>query len=348
MSTVKPDVSYCDQIYSSKALLCIGLITFSTFYAHYRLRPKLWNDCHCPAPSSFQAKEQLHTTEITYNYYENETLLLQNCSTSAFVSRRARKRILADKNAVFVQGDRVIDLGHEYFISVDDILYGYDVLFEKDVLFSAGSWLGVQFQSSPQDAIIFQQLIWKIKPDLIIDFGTNAGGSALFFASMMSFYADAGVVLTIDIKPFTENAVPKEKLRCKDCVIPSENRLWKKYVQFIQGSTTDAKVIAQVKQYASNSKTILISHDSSHDSYIVYQDLLNFAHLVSINSYFVVQDTKLDRLLNPYNGPLTAVRQFLEYQNKTQQNLNYTFEVDRSVEIFYYSQHAHGWLKRTK
>lgn len=348
MSTIKPDVGYFDQICSAKALFCVGLIVLSTFYAHYRLRPTLWSECHCPPPPSFQAKEQSHTTKITYDYYENETLLLQKCSTSTFVSTRARKRILADKNAVFVQGERVIDLGGEYFISVDDVLYGYDVLFEKDVLFSAGSWLGAQFQSSPHDAMIFQQLIWKIKPDLIIDFGTNAGGSALFFASMMSFYADAGVVLTVDIKPFTENAVPKERLRCKDCVTPSENKLWKKYVQFIQGSTTDAKVIAQVKQYASNSKTILISHDSSHDSYIVYQDLLNFAQLVSLNSYFVVQDTKLDRLLNPYNGPLAAVRQFLEYQNKTQQNLNYTFEVDRSVEIFYYSQHAHGWLKRTK
>ncbi|CAF1155922.1 unnamed protein product [Adineta steineri] len=196
--------------------------------------------------------------------------------------------------------------------------------------------------------MVLQQLIWQIKPDLIIDLGTNVGGSALFFASIMSFYSDTGIVLTIDVKSFTENWVPNNRLICKHCVNPSDNKLWKKYVQFIQGSTTDLNVLAKVKQYVSNSTTILVSHDAAHDGHTVYKDLLNYAEFVSVNSYLVVQDTKLDRLKHPLNGPLAAVRRFIQYQSEMKDRLNYTYKVDRSAEIFYYSQHAHGWLKRIK
>ena len=272
--------------------------------------------------------------------------LMEKCSTSEFVTFRAKNRTASNKNALFVQADRVIDLGGNYFISIDDILFGYDVLFEDDLLWGAGSWLGVQFQSSPQDAMVLQQLIWRVKPDLIIDFGTNAGGSALFFASIMSFYSDTGLILSVDMMP-VGNRIGDDKLKCRDCVDPTENKLWKKYVQFIQGSTTDANVIAQIKQIASNYTKVFLSHDSSHDAHIVSQDLVNYAELVSVNSYLLVQDTKLDRLKHgTHRGPINAVRQFFDYQKKTVNRANYTFVVDRSVEIFYYTQHPQGFLKR--
>jgi cephalosporin hydroxylase len=340
------------SIITWKLLFCVQSLIIVVLYTHYQYSqrtPRFLKNVTNTSPVV------LNTTTTTSTPMKNVTQeccetqkLLEKCSTSEFVSLRAKTRIASDKNAVFGQGDRVINLGGNYFISVDDILFGYDMLFEADVLFSAGQWLGAQFQSSPPDAMVLQQLIWKIKPDLIIDFGTNVGGSALFFASIMSFYSDTGAVLTIDIKPFSQNWVDRNRVICKDCVNPSENKLWKKYVQFIQGSTTDGNVIAKIKQFASNFTKVFFSHDSSHALGIVYQDLINYAELVSVGSYLVVQDTKLDRLSHNSGGPLTAVRRFLDYQSKTVNRANYTFEVDRSVEIFYYTQHAHGWLKRIK
>jgi cephalosporin hydroxylase len=337
-----------DRVFPLALLFCIGLFIYMLLYFPRPSGMIFCNNINGHTSSAPKAKDQLHMTNSSSVCHENETLLLERCSRSTFVSSRAKKRITADKNAVFLHGDRVIDLGQNYFVSVDDILFGYDMLFEKDFLFSAGSWLGAQFQASPQDAFIFQQLIWKIKPDLIIDLGTNTGGSALFFASIMSFYTDEGTVLTIDVKPFSGNWVSKDRLLCRDCVNPSDNKLWKKYVQFIQGSTTDPQVIAKVNKYVLNSKTIFVSQDASHACDIVYQDLLNYAPFVSVNSYIVVQDTKLDRITNSATGPLAAVRKFLEQQNKTGNYSNFVFDVDRSVEIFYYSQHAYGWLKRLR
>jgi cephalosporin hydroxylase len=350
MSFIQDGLKRFTRVWSWRFLLCFGLLTILVWYVGQYSKVVYTNYYNNSTSSVLTSTSQPHNTSSisACACYPNKTWILKQCSESEFVSSRAKQRIAADKNAVFVHDDRVIDLGGNYFVSVDDILFGYDVLFEKDVLFGAGSWLGAQFQSSPEDAIVLQQLIWKIKPDLIIDLGTNAGGSALFFASIMSFYNDAGIVLTIDLKPFSQNWLGSHQIKCKDCVNPSENKLWKKYVQFIQGSTTDAEVIAKVKQYVLSSTTVFLSHDADHNSHTIYQDLLNYAPFVSINSYFVVQDTKLDRIQKRTNGPLAAVRRFLQYQNSTENHANYTFIVDRSAEVYYYTQHAYGWLKRVK
>ena len=362
--SVSANSNYFVQMWWLKFLIGIGLVLLLMLYSLHRSRLVLFNNSTYSFPSVLNATAQPQSTDRTTQLQnmdriaqpnnvgtpctcqDNETVVLEKCSQSAFVSSRAKKRIEADKNAIFVNGERVIDLGQNYFISVDDILYGYDILFETDGLYTAGSWLGVQLQASPHDAMVLQQLIWRIKPDLIIDLGTNVGGSALFFASIMSFYSDVGIVLTVDAKPFTDNWIAKDRVICKDCINPSEHKLWKKYVHFIQGLTTDPNVIAKVKQYVSNSTTVFVSQDASHDFEVVYQDLLNYAEFVSVNSYLVVQDTKLDRIKSPKEGPLTAIRKFLQYQSETQNAVKYKFQVDRSAEIFHYSQHAYGWLKR--
>ena len=67
--------------------------------------------------------------------------------------------------------NQTIRLYKRKIILVDDILYGYDLLFERGKKFATSSWLGVQSQQDPSDAILIQMLLWEIKPDLIIDLG---------------------------------------------------------------------------------------------------------------------------------------------------------------------------------
>jgi hypothetical protein len=141
-------------------------------------------------------------------------------------------------------------------ILVDDILYGYDILFEKNFLFATSSWLGVQNQQDPSDAHLLQEIIWKLKPDLIIDLGTNTGGSALFFASIMNYYNKFGKIVSVDIKNFDQNWIPG---KCEDCINPMNTELWKNYVTFYQGSTTDQNIVSKIREHAKNATCIFVS-----------------------------------------------------------------------------------------
>jgi cephalosporin hydroxylase len=88
-------------------------------------------------------------------------------------------------------------------------------------------------------------LLWETKPDLIIDLVTNNGGSALYFASIMNYYNQKGKIVTVDVKNFTENWINL----CTDCSNPAESSLWKQYVTFYKGYTTDPKILETVEKY---------------------------------------------------------------------------------------------------
>ena len=172
-----------------------------------------------------------------------------------------------------------------------------DLLFEQNFLFATSSWLGVQNQQDPSDAHLIQELIWELKPDLIIDLGTNTGGSAIFFASIMNYYNKLGKIVSVDIKNFDQNWIPG---KCEKCVNPRDTELWKKYVTFYQGPTTDAAIISKVKQHTINATRIFVSQvififkivfdfsflyfflfkDASHNPDQVYNDIKAYSEFV--------------------------------------------------------------------
>eukprot|EP00397_Hematodinium_sp_SG-2012_P029058 GEMP01030666.1.p1 GENE.GEMP01030666.1~~GEMP01030666.1.p1 ORF type:complete len:334 (+),score=55.63 GEMP01030666.1:145-1146(+) len=85
-------------------------------------------------------------------------------------------------------------------VTFDQILYGYDLIFENLAIFSRTSWFGISLQQDPADAFALQGLIWRSQPDLLIEIGTNTGGGAVFYASIMREYNSKSLVLTIDPK----------------------------------------------------------------------------------------------------------------------------------------------------
>ena len=237
--------------------------------------------------------------------------------------------------------NNIIKLYKEKELIVDDILFGYDILFENNARYASSSWLGSQFQQDPSDAILIQMLLWEIKPDLIIDLGTNTGGSALFFASIMNYYNPNGKVITIDVKSYEENWYKGDKI-CKICTNPDQNPLWKKYVKFYKGYTTEEKVLNEVRKHVNESKIVLVSQDASHYPNDVYKDLIEYSKFVSIGSYIIVQDTKLDRIVRRSDNSIhSKIDQFLKDNNN--------FLMNRTLEnFFFYTQHAKGFLKRIK
>ncbi len=83
-------------------------------------------------------------------------------------------------------------------LSVDDIVYGYETLFELRGLHSAITHRGVGMQQDPTDAIAIADLLWRVRPRLLIELGTSGGGSALYYARIMMAYDPLARVLTMD------------------------------------------------------------------------------------------------------------------------------------------------------
>ena len=170
-------------------------------------------------------------------------------------------------------------------------------------------WLGRPIIQYPQDIVAMQELIWKIKPDLIIETGIAHGGSLIFSASILELVGKGKVVgIDIEIRPHNRRAIEAHPLF--------------KRIQLIEGSSTDPKVVQSVERIAKKHKTILVALDSLHTHDHVLEELNIYSKLVSRGSYLVVFDTFVehfpkafvwDRPWGKGSNPATAVSEFLKH-----------------------------------
>ena len=149
------------------------------------------------------------------------------------------------------------------------------------------SWLGRPIIQLPQDIVAMQEIIWSVKPDLIIETGIAHGGSIIFSAAMLSLlekcdYIKKGLVVAIDIDIRDRNRVEIEKHPL--CSL----------VKMIQGSSVDAEIVQQVKSIAIGYERVMVCLDSNHTHDHVLQELHAYAPLVSLGSYCVVFDTCIE------------------------------------------------------
>ena len=105
---------------------------------------------------------------------------------------KLQKQLKGDKGKYALSpvpmGSARIRIAPEKWITLDEFSFAHDVFFEEWQRFSFGNWLGVKCQQDPMDAFAIQDMLWRVKPDLIIEVGTNNGGGAIFYASIMSMY----------------------------------------------------------------------------------------------------------------------------------------------------------------
>ena len=188
------------------------------------------------------------------------------------------------------------------------------------------TWLGRSIIQFPQDILAMQEIIWKVKPDLIIETGIAHGGSLIFHASMLELNAicggpeDAQVLgIDIEIRPHNRKAIEAH---------PMFRR-----ISMIEGSSTDKETAGQVYNFAKGKKNILVCLDSMHTHDHVLKELELYSPLVTKGSYLVVFDTIIedmpagsfpDRPWDKGNNPKTAVWEFLKNNDR--------FEVDRTIE----------------
>lgn len=183
------------------------------------------------------------------------------------------------------------------------------------------SWLGRPIIQYPQDIVAIQELIWQVKPDLIIETGVAHGGSLMLSASLLELIGKPATVVGIDveIRPHNRQAIEAHPLM--------------KRIRLLEGSALDARIVGQVKEMSQGAKAIMVFLDSNHTHEHVRQELELYAPFVTKGSYLVVFDTviedmPLDAFPNrPWgrgNNPKTAVREFLK--------TNPRFVVDKEIE----------------
>ena len=196
--------------------------------------------------------------------------------------------------------------------------------------------LGRPIIQYPQDMIIMQELIWQVKPDLIIEAGIAHGGSLIWSSSMLAILdicdaiesgekfdpkkSDRKVLgIDIDIRDHNKKAIEAH---------PMSSR-----IKMIQGSSISIDVIDQVQKEAKKYERILVSLDSNHTHKHVLTELEAYAPLTSVGSYCVVFDTIIEdvpkerypnRPWGPGNNPKTAVWEFLKTHSG--------FEIDKNIE----------------
>jgi len=182
------------------------------------------------------------------------------------------------------------------------------------------SWLGRPIIQMPQDIIVMQEIIWKLKPDLIIETGIAHGGSLIFYASMLELIEKGEILgIDIDIRKYNRKEIERHKMS--------------KRIKMIEGSSTDEKVIKEVERIVKKHKKILVCLDSLHTYNHVLRELNLYSKFVNKGSYLVVFDTIIEyfpkgsfknRPWDKGNNPATAVKTFLE-KNKN-------FILDKDIE----------------
>ncbi|OGD63360.1 cephalosporin hydroxylase, partial [Candidatus Beckwithbacteria bacterium RBG_13_42_9] len=196
-------------------------------------------------------------------------------------------------------------------------------------------WLGIPIIQTPTDLVLMQELIFKVKPDVIIEIGIAHGGSLVFYASLLELLGK-GKVVGIDVEIREHNRKVLEK-----------HPLFKR-IALIEGNSLSRKVFAKAETLIPRQAKILVCLDSDHTKAHVLKELQLYQKFIKPGGYIIVFDTiasalaKFNSSDKKYldNGPAEAVREFLK-KNKS-------FVIDKKCDKLFISTSPNGYLKRIK
>lgn len=183
-------------------------------------------------------------------------------------------------------------------------------------------FLGIPTQKCPLDLWIYQEIIYRTRPDVIVETGTNQGGSAMF----MAWVCDAmrrGRIITVDI---SAAGTPKHKR-----------------ITYIKGSSTDEDVVAKVRSMIEPGERVMVILDSDHTEQHVTNELRVYSGMVSKGCYLIVEDTDING--HPVKpefgpGPMESVVKFMKNNAK--------FRTDKDMEKFYMTCNPDGYLIKVR
>lgn len=204
-----------------------------------------------------------------------------------------------------------------------EVLADFDRAYYSSRAYSKITWRGVQLLKYPTDLWIYGELLWKIRPEVVVETGTYVGGATLFFADMLD-HIGAGMVVSIDVNDW---AGPEG--------LPTHPR-----ITYLSGSSVDPAIVKQVQKLVGG-QTCLVILDSDHAATHVGNELDAYGPLVSLGSYLIVEDTNVHEVRADYPpGPDDAVAKWLPDHPE--------FLVDRDCERLLLSAAPGGYLRRIR
>jgi len=197
------------------------------------------------------------------------------------------------------------------------------------------TWLGRPIIQFPTDVVAIQEMIWKVKPDLIIETGVAHGGSLVLSASILELIGEGRVVgVDIEIRPHNRQAIEAHPLS--------------KRISLVEGSSIDGATIDKVRTLARGAKRVLVMLDSNHTEEHVSAELDLYSEFVTVDSYIVAHDGAQAWVWEIPNGkpewkdnhPLTSIDKFVAK--------NSDFVIDPNWTRFGITSSPNGYLKRVK
>ena len=204
-----------------------------------------------------------------------------------------------------------------------DLIDKYHIQFYDNEVWKRTTWMGIETLKYPSDLCTYQDIIWETKPDLILETGSCAGGSALFYASMLDMMQLPGRVITVDVE--------------------YKNRPKHPRVEFNIASSIDAEYLNYIKWVQAQHKRCMVILDSDHNKKHVLREMELYAPLVTSGCYMVVEDTNINGhpvFPNYYEGgPWEAVEEYMK--------THVDFDIDRSRDSkFLMTCAPGGWLRK--
>lgn len=246
--------------------------------------------------------------------------------TESKVLKNFKKKV--DKNIKLMSQDKNLKKKSiDWMLHADKYKYTYNF-----------RWMGIPIIKFPNDILALQEIIWKVKPDVIIETGIAHGGSIIFSATMLELIGKDGLVIGVDIDIRKHNRVEIEKSK------------FYKRIKMFEGSSVSKKIIKKIKSLIKPKSKVMVFLDSNHTYPHVMKEIEIYSKLVTKNSYLVVEDTFTEFFPKNYfsnrpwdvgNNPLIAINEFLK-KNKN-------FKIDKNLnEKLSITETFDGYLKKIK
>lgn len=215
----------------------------------------------------------------------------------------------------------------DYAVSYNTLVADWIIYHHESIVFEKVQWMGIKVRKNTLDCWIYQEILWEIKPEVLVEIGSYDGGSTLYFCHLFDIIGK-GTVVSVDLeRSYFKIKHPRLIEMTGDCGDPS---FASKIADFCTG------------------KSVLVIHDADHSKDAVLRDLQLYADIVSPGSYFIVEDGIVD-VFDPNTypqlgwerpGPLVAIKEFLKKDDR--------FVIDKCRERYLITYNPCGFLKRVK
>lgn len=195
------------------------------------------------------------------------------------------------------------------------------------------TWLGIPIIQTPEDIVMMQELLWKVRPDVVIECGVAHGGALVLYSSILELLGKGHVVgVDVEIRKYNRIALESHPLSRR--------------FTLIEGSSVEAETVEKVRRLIQPTDTVLVTLDSNHTAAHVAKELALYAPFVTSDSYIVVFDGVMQVLSDAPGGsstwdtdnPWSAVEEFLHQHED--------FEVDPYYNRLRVTHCPGGFLKR--